>query len=185
MGSGGSSGCAGGLRCWSICQLKFLNTSRNGVLAVWYCVSRLVDARWTCGGFFFREIPFVFGWSWVLRLAQAHSCVCPVKSFLQCDVKSDELCGVCPTEDVDTPNLEPHAATRKKKITFCFSCCDMMCESLIGADLGRGCGMKGMCIAAIVSRCNSETRVDIERSFGTASPASLVRIRCAEGSSSA
>ena len=69
-----SSDCVGGLRCWSVCQLQVLNSSRDGVLAPWHYVSRLVNERSACGGFFFqRVIPFVLDCPWVLRLAQTHS----------------------------------------------------------------------------------------------------------------
>ena len=36
---------------------------------------------------------------------------------------------------------------------------------MIGVDLGRVCGIHGMCMAAIVSRCNGESRVDTGLSF--------------------
>ena len=56
--------------------------------------------------------------------------------------ENDELCGGCPTDSVNTLNLEPCAATRGHKKLNLF--CNMMSESGIGADLGRGCGMKVM-----------------------------------------
>ena len=103
----GREGCAAGVSV----NCNFFNSSCDGLLGSLYCVSCLVNACSTCGGFFFCEIPFVVGWPWVLRLTQAHSCVAFVKRLLLCDIKSDELCGGCPTGDVDTPNLEPCAAT--------------------------------------------------------------------------
>ena len=44
-------GCAGGLRCWSVCQLQISNFSCDGFLASWHCVSRFVIARSKRGGF--------------------------------------------------------------------------------------------------------------------------------------
>ena len=72
-------------------------------------VSCFVDAR-SSRARLFRNVSFANSWPRVLRLAQAHSCVSAVRRLLQCDIKSDKLCGDCPPDHVGKPELEPQVA---------------------------------------------------------------------------
>ena len=56
------------LRCWDVCGLQVLDSSRCGV----YCLSCFVDARsWRVG--FQRAVSFLLCWSWVPSFSQANS----------------------------------------------------------------------------------------------------------------
>ena len=67
------------MRCRSVCHLPVLNPLRDGVVAAWCGVTRLVNTPLAGDAFFCCSIPLLCSWSLVSRFTWAHSNVSAVR----------------------------------------------------------------------------------------------------------